>query len=95
MTEHTLSAQSVVEWQPGPLAADIGGEVVLMSVERGNYFGLDDIGSEIWRRLERPVRVADLVAGLATDYDADLATIERDVLALLQDLARHGLIAAR
>lgn len=79
----------------GPLAAEIGGEVVLMSVERGNYYGLDEIGSDIWRRLEQPLRVADLVTALAADYDGEVAVIERDVLDLLTKLLDNGLVEQR
>lgn len=75
------------------LAADVDGELVLMSVEQGLYFGLDAIGADIWGRLEEPVRVADLCASLAADYEGDPATIERDVLALLDRMAARGLVA--
>lgn len=74
------------------LAADVDGEMVMMDVETGVYFGLDAIGTDIWKRIEAPVTVADLAAGLAGDYDAAPETIERDVLALLTDMAARGLV---
>jgi hypothetical protein len=67
-------------------------EVVILSVERGSYFGLDEIGSEIWHRLETPVRVEALCDALVAKYDADRSIIERDVLALLERLVAEGLI---
>ena len=36
--------------------------------------------------------VYDLCAALAKEYDANAETIERDVLALLRELARHELV---
>ncbi|HEY0836221.1 MAG TPA: PqqD family protein [Azospirillum sp.] len=74
------------------LSAEVDGEAVLMSIEKGFYFGLDDIGSDVWRRLEEPVGVAALAAALAEDYDGDPAVIEHDVLALLSDMAANGLV---
>lgn len=74
------------------LSADVDGEMVMMDVETGVYFGLDAIGTDIWKRLEAPVTVADLTADLVGDYDAAPETIERDVLALLTDMKTRGLV---
>ncbi len=93
--ENTLTTVSVLCRSAGPLAAEVDGEVVLMSLERGNYYGLDEIGSDIWRRLEQPIRVADLVTALTADYDGDPAMIERDVLDLLTRLLDNGLVELR
>lgn len=66
--------------------------LLMMDPEQGLYFELDAIGTEIWQRLETPVLLADLVAGLARDYQAPVAEVERDVLALLHRMADHRLI---
>lgn len=91
-TSVALSTDAAVRWNGAPLNADVDGETVLMSVERGRYYGLDAIGADIWRRLETPTRVAALCAALSEAYDGDPAVIERDVLALLQRLLEEGLI---
>jgi hypothetical protein len=87
-----LSQDSTICWSQGHLAAEINNELVLMSVEKGNYYGLDAIGADIWRRLETQVSVSDLCASMCREYDADASTIRRDVLALLERLAAEGLI---
>jgi coenzyme PQQ synthesis protein D (PqqD) len=89
----SLSLSSLVQWSGDPIAAPVDGEIVLLSVERGTYYGLDDIGSEIWKRLEKPVRVEMLCEALIAKYEGDRAIIERDVLLLLQSLAADGLIS--
>jgi len=80
--------------QDGVLATDLAEQVVMMDPEEGLYFELDVIGADVWRRLEAPILVADLVADLTRDYDAPRAEVERDVLALLRQLADHGLVTA-
>jgi hypothetical protein len=74
------------------IAADMHGEVVMISLERGNYYGLGDTGSLIWQRIARPVSVAELCEGLRSDFDVDAAVCEADVVEFLRDLAREGLI---
>ena len=77
---------------PNPVAAEVAGETVLMSLERGRCYGLGEIGSEIWRKLASPVQVADLIAELSEQYEAAPGLIEQDVLELLNQLAAEGLI---
>jgi len=88
-----LSLASVVKLTDNIISAPIDDEVVILSVDSGAYFGLDEIGSEIWRRLETPTRVDVLCDTLATKYHADRSTIEHDVLALLQSLIAERLVS--
>ena len=85
-----ITDATILTRSPTVLAAEVDGEVVMMSIERGHYFGLDDIGSDIWKRLEPPCSFSALIDGLAADYEADRATIAADVRVLLDGmLADH------
>jgi hypothetical protein len=88
----TLSLTSLVKSANDLISAPVNSEVVILSVERGTYYGLDEIGTEIWQRLESPVRIDMLCEDLAAKYAADRQTIERDVLALLESLFAEGLV---
>lgn len=87
-----LSLTSTIRRSEDNLHTEMGDTVVLMSIGKGNYYSLDAIGADIWRRLEGQVQVADLCTSLSNDYEADSETIRRDVLALLERLASEGLI---
>ena len=87
-----LNLTSIVCHTPNPVAADVAGETVLMSLERSRCYGLGGIGSEIWSKLVSPVRVADLVEEFSGRYEAPPGVIERDVLQLLTQLVDEGLI---
>jgi hypothetical protein len=64
----------------------------MMSIEQGQYFGLDDIGSDIWKRLDSPCAFADLIDRLVADYDADRENIAADVRALLATMAERDVV---
>jgi hypothetical protein len=83
---------TMISRSPSVLTAEVDGEVVMMSIEQGRYFGLDDIGSDIWKRLDTPCSFAELIDRLATDYDADRATIAADVRALLGRMAEQDVV---
>jgi hypothetical protein len=74
------------------LATEVDGEIVLISITDGRYFGLDSVGSEIWRRLEQPKRVDALCAELKEHFEGDPETIEREAIAFLDTLVDSKLV---
>src|SRR6266849_6752215 len=83
----TIAEATVISRSPSVLTAEVEGEIAMMSIEQGRYFGLDDIGSDIWKRIEPPCSFAALIDRLMADYEADRATIAADVQALLVRMA--------
>jgi hypothetical protein len=83
---------TMISRSPSVLAADVQGEIVMMSIQKGQYFGLDDIGSDIWKRIEQPCSFAVLIDGLAAAYDADRVTIANDVRLLLDKMAAQDVV---
>ena len=82
----------MISRSPSVVTAEVDGEIVMMSIEQGRYFGLDDIGSDIWKRIEPPCSFATLVDGLAADYEADRATIAADVQSLLGRMVEQDVV---
>ncbi len=87
-----LGDASVIARSASIITAEVQGEVVMMSVEKGRYFGLDDIGSDIWRRLETPRTFGALIDALAADYRAERDVIAEDVRKLLAEMAARGVV---
>jgi len=87
-----IDSNSIVERAPGLLEANVGAEIVMLSIASNAYYDMDSIGAEIWRLLEEPVRVRDLVASIAGGYDVELDVCEGDVIAFLEDALCEGLI---
>ena len=81
---------TVVSRQPDLLEANVGDDVVLLSVEQGSYYALDPIAAEVWRRLETPATIDELCVALADQYDVSPEQCETDVLKFLGELdAQH------
>ena len=70
----------------------VDGEAVLMSVENGKYYKLDDIGTRIWVLIETPTAVGALCDQLVQEFQVEHATCEADVQVLLSRLLRNDLI---
>lgn len=74
------------------LQTEIDGEVVAMSLVTGRSFGMDGSASRIWRLLEQPHRVVQLVQQMAAGYDVkDLGQCGSDVRSFIEDLVANQL----
>lgn len=87
-----LSLNARISKRQDQLTSEIDGRIVLLDSDSGKYFAFDDISTDIWSRLDAQPLLSDLCRTLATDYDADLETIQADVSKLLNMLLAHNLI---
>lgn len=94
-TDPVVATSSVVVASKEQVASDLAGEVILLSLKTGMYYGLDQVGARIWELLQQPRRVADIRDAIVREYDVDLERCERDVLVLLRNLLKEGLIEVR
>lgn len=88
----TLNLNSLIKQSKDPVCADIDGELVMMSIERGSYFGLDSIGNRIWQLIESPIRISEICNQLQQEFEVKTQICEIDTLNFLNDLAEQGLI---
>lgn len=89
-----LDTESVVVAVKDQLSSNVGGEVVVLHLGKGVYYGLDAVGARVWGLVQGPRRVAEICAALLEEYDVDAERCERAVLGLLGELAEAGLIEA-
>lgn len=77
--------------KPDVIAADMGGETVMLSVSTGKYFGLSGIAQIIWDLMAEPVAIDEMVYSICLSHNVDEATCRKDCEAFLDDLVRQGL----
>lgn len=87
-----IPPHSSIQRRSDVISVEINGETVMMSVELGEYYGLNPVAADIWRRLGKPVTVAELVQDLTESYDGDPVGIQSDVQSLLDGFAAKGLL---
>jgi hypothetical protein len=90
--ERTISGNSVVVAANDQLSADLDDESVILDLESGVYYGLDAVGSRIWSLIQEPKTVNDVRDILLEEYKVDPNRCKRELYALLQELAAHGLV---
>jgi pyrroloquinoline quinone biosynthesis protein D len=78
----------------GVLAQEAQGQTVLLRLEDGGYYALDEVGAAVWELCDGSRSVAQMVAALGQQFDAPEATIRADVLEFVEELQDERLLAA-
>ncbi len=69
------------------VAREVGGEMVLLDLVSGTYFGLGAVGSRVWEQLSHgEASLAQLADLIEAEFDAPRDVIERDLAGLLGQL---------
>ena len=71
---------------------EMDGETIMMSIENGEYYGINSIGSRIWKLLETPQVASEICDTLLPDYDVTREQCAKDVLLFLNKMAEKGVI---
>jgi Coenzyme PQQ synthesis protein D (PqqD) len=93
--QRTLLRDSVVKVAKEQVACDLAGEAVILSLKSGQYFGLNEVGARVWNLIQEPKTVKEIRDTLLKEYDVESECCERELLALLQDLAAKGLVVVK
>jgi len=70
------------------------GELVLLDLEGGDYFALDEIGAKFWSGVEAGKTLDAVADEVAAEYDVTRAQAATDLAALRDELLARGLLIA-
>jgi hypothetical protein len=91
--KRAITVSSSVVAARNQVSSDLGGEVAILDLKGGTYYGLDAVGARIWGLIqEEPKTVKEVRDILLEEYEVEPDRCERDLLALLQRLADEGLV---
>ena len=71
---------------------NLDGEAVLLQLDAGTYFGLNEVGTEALTLIEPGTTFGELRATLLQRFEVDEPTLRADLIELLTDMAARGLI---
>ena len=90
-----LNLQSIIARNMDIDDADLDGEKVMMNLDKGQYFMMNEVGSRIWECIEKDTSIIDIVNTLLNEYEVEEATCKETVLKFLGRLEDEGLITVR
>ena len=87
-----ITLKSVVRASPHQVSSELGGETVILDLNKSVYHGLDATGAYIWNLIQQGKSVQQIRDSMLEEFDVEAERCEADLLALLQELAESGLI---
>jgi len=74
------------------LFKDLGDEAVLLDLDTETYFGLNAVGSRLYKLATTSGTIREAVALMLEEFDVSPAELERDACELIDELVRRGLL---
>lgn len=73
-------------------SAEINGRTIVLNMETGRFYNLDDVGFLIWQLLDNPSTLNDIISGVAKECEIPASECQDDVADFVQTLLTNNLI---
>lgn len=84
--------QRAYQVSPDAVFRDLDGEAVILDLDAGTYYGLNETGTRIWQLLAEGRDEEAIAATLTAEYDVRLEDARHHVATLIGDLLARRLI---
>jgi len=89
-----LDAQTRLRHSPDATFQEVAGEAILIHLQSGVYYSLNDVGTAFWNLLDGQRTIDACAQTIAAEYSAPPELVLADLLELAADLSKEGLAAA-
>ncbi len=90
--ERGLSLASRLRVPEGVLSHNLRGEAVILNLNTGVYFGLDQVGTRIWHLLQEQQSLEKILDALLEDYAVTKTQCAKDLFSLVVQMQEKGLV---
>lgn len=80
---------------PDQVFSEIDGQVVMLNVKKEAYFTLNDVGSSIWKEIENPRILEDIISYLTNKYEVSYEKCRDEILPFLNELLEAGIVITK
>jgi hypothetical protein len=87
-----ITPDTLLQRKPGMLFNEIDGEVVMLSIENSEYYGMDKVGSRIWQLLESPLQLKELINKLMDEFDVAEEKCRKETLDFVKKMTEKKLL---
>lgn len=67
-------------------------ELVMMDIQKGKYFSLNHVATQIWDMLEQPLSLEEVCSRLTEEFDIDSDQCRKEVALHLDEMQKLGLV---
>lgn len=91
--ELKIALDSTISRNPEIDATDLEGEVVMMNLDKGQYYMMNDVGSRIWGIIKEPILVNEIINTLLLEFEVEKNECKEAVVEFLKNLKHADLIS--
>ncbi len=91
----TLPANFLIVRSDTLLTAQVDGELIAMSVEHGECYGLNGVGTRIWELLAEPRSIDSLCESLTDEFEVDPTLCRQQVANFVEKLRADKLVTVK
>jgi hypothetical protein len=73
--------------------SELDDEIVLLDIEEGDFYTLNQVAAEIWRFIDGKSTIGDIIGRIMTLYDADEAQVRDDVIRVIGSFTDRNLVS--
>ncbi|WP_179415801.1 PqqD family peptide modification chaperone [Mucilaginibacter sp. E4BP6] len=96
LNDESLTLETVLQKNTqNLLISEVGDELVMMDMEKGNYINLNKIGRIIWEQIENQITVIELINLLTNRFDVQKDECTKDTLEYLQKMYDQNLLSVK
>jgi hypothetical protein len=89
----TIDLDSIVVASTDQVSGELQeGDLAILNLKDGVYYGLNSVGSRIWSLLQTPKSVAEIRDALLSEYNVEADVCTRELITLLSNLSSKQLI---
>ena len=88
-----ITLETHVAVSPEVMLQEISGEAVLLDLKSESYFGLDAVGTRIWRLVEQNGHLKSVHSAMLSEFDVESSRLEHDLQELIGRLVEAGLVS--
>ena len=85
-------ARRIARVSASTLYREVQGEAVLLHLDSGEYFGLDEVANRIWQLIVEKGDLHEVEAAMLEEFDVDQAVLSSDLGRVVDELVSKRLI---
>lgn len=87
-----ISANTVISPAPDQISSELDGEAVILNLDSGTYYGLNEVGARIWELIQKPRSFSELHSTLLAEYEVQPDVCKQELTTILLKLMDANLI---
>ena len=87
-----LASSSVVVVSKNQTASNLGRETIVLNLDSGGYYGLNEVSARVWSLIQEPKTVQEIRDSLLAEYEVEYERCDRDLQKLIEELSAMGLV---